>query len=355
MQENEVQWQDDLVVHYTSDTEPGSSGASVCNNNWQLVALHHASKPSNVPGFSVLNEGIKLSAIAADLERLRRPARRRRPPPGAPGALRGTDERLGFFGTLGPADGRPESGLEAVVNTFQGTEQDIDVGFWNVEWLTKHYETKAAAVADVIHEVNLDVWSLEESSPNAAERGRQGAEGHLRAGLRPRRRRARSAGRQAELHAPLEHRHGRRPARGRGASRSRPGCGPGARDFDDLGLGGFEAVHGKIFDRYPALFKVTTQAAAAGGAPFEFYLVPVHLKAMAEGSLRRQMASKILAEAVRKKIEDGAAADWVVGGDFNAELDTGDFAQPGRRRDGARQRRGRSRAGRSPTSRGRSR
>ena len=48
LQQNEVQWQDDVVVHYTSDTEPGSSGAAVCNNGWSLVALHHASKPSNV-------------------------------------------------------------------------------------------------------------------------------------------------------------------------------------------------------------------------------------------------------------------------------------------------------------------
>src|SRR5262249_17238766 len=33
----------------------------------------------------------------------------------------------------------------------------------------------------------------------------------------------------------------------------------------------------------------------------------------------------ILAEAIKKKIEDGAGADWLIGGDFNAELDTGDF------------------------------
>src|SRR5208337_2224243 len=170
VQQNEVQWQDDLVVHYTSDTEPGSSGASVCNNNWQLVALHHASKSSNVPDFSILNEGIKLSAIAADLERISHSSTSSASVASQLLQLfEGTDERLGFFGTLG----RPEaagSGLEAVVNSFQGTEKDIDVGFWNVEWLTKTYETKATAVVDVIHKMNLDVWSLEESSPKAAER-----------------------------------------------------------------------------------------------------------------------------------------------------------------------------------------
>src|SRR5262249_15088033 len=171
VQENEVQWQDDLVVHYTSDTEPGSSGASVCNNNWQLVALHHASKPSNVPNYPILNEGIKLSAIAADLERVSRSATTAATAAQEVLALfGGTDERLGFFGTLGrrPAAGA-EGGFEVVRNTFRGTDQDIDVGFWNVEWLTKHYDAKTPAVAKVMHALNLDVWNLEESSPNAAE------------------------------------------------------------------------------------------------------------------------------------------------------------------------------------------
>lgn len=57
LQENQLQWQDDLAVLDTSDTEPGSSGAAVCNNGWQLVALHHACKPAQVPGFAVLKRG----------------------------------------------------------------------------------------------------------------------------------------------------------------------------------------------------------------------------------------------------------------------------------------------------------
>jgi DNA/RNA endonuclease G (NUC1)/V8-like Glu-specific endopeptidase len=326
VQENEVQWQDDLVVHYTSDTEPGSSGASVCNNNWQLVALHHASKQSNVPNYSILNEGIKLSAIAADLERLARSGTAAAAAAGEVLALfGGTDERLGFFGTLGrrPPTG-PEGGFEVVRNTFQGTDQDIDVGFWNVEWLTKHYDVKTPVVAKVMHALNLDVWSLEESSPNAAaEVARELKEaygldfGHAAAEPES------ADGKQSctllwnketvdvvpeEWGEPIETwLQARSP------------------DFDDLGLGGFEAVHGKIFDRYPALFKVTAKQPTAGGT-FVFYLVPVHLKAMDEGSLRRKMASKILAAAIQKKIEGGAAADWVIGGDFNAALATEDFA-----------------------------
>lgn len=323
LQENEVQWQDDLVVQYTSDTEAGSSGAAVCNNNWQLVALHHASKASTVAGFQILNEGIKLSAIAADLERLARSG-------GASNTARnllmlfgGTDERLGFFGTLGRQPARAADGLEALVQTFQGTEQDIDVGFWNVEWLTKHYDTKTPAVAKVMHELNLDIWCLEESSPNAAAavtRELKETYGltfdHLAAEPES------ADGKQSctllwntETVTVAEEEWGE-PIETWLRTKS--------TDFDDLGLGGFEAVHGTIFDRYPALFRVTARSSPSS-SPFTFYVVPVHLKAMAEGSLRRKMASKILAAAVQKKIEEGASADWIIGGDFNAELATTDF------------------------------
>lgn len=320
LQENEVQWQDVTVVHYTSDTEPGSSGASVCNNNWQLMALHHASKPSTIPNYPVLNEGIKLSAVAADLERLGAG------PTGSATAREvlalfgGTDERLGFFGALGRRTAA--SGLEAVVDTYKGTERDIDVGFWNVEWLTSSYETKAAGVARVMREFNLDIWCLEESSPNAAavvvaELKNLGLNFNALA-AEP----LSEDGKQSctllwntETVACEEEKWGP-PIEEWFQSRS--------KDFADLDLG-FEAVHGKIFDRYPGLFKVTT-VKFVNGTPYQFYVVPVHLKAMSEGSLRRRMASKILAAAVRKKIAGGAAADWIIGGDFNAELATNDFA-----------------------------
>lgn len=324
IQENTVAWQDDLVVHYTSDTEPGSSGAAVCNNNWQLIALHHASRETPGPNPVVQNEGIKLSAIAADLERIVNTG-------GSAAAtarqllalFNGTDERLGFFGALGraPASG---VGLEAIVNTFAGTEQDLDVGFWNVEWLTRHYEQKAAAVAQVINALNLDVWALEESSEEAAKAV------------------------AAELQETFGHDYGVLAAEP-GVEGGKQSCTilwntatvdvvaedwgepietwlrTRSTDFDDLGLGGFEAVHGKIFDRYPALFKVTSKLPDALGRALDFYLVPLHFKAMSEGSMRRKMASKILAAAVEKKIEEGADADFIVGGDANAELGSGDF------------------------------
>jgi len=98
-----------------------------------------------------------------------------------------------------------------------------------------------------------------------------------------------------------------------------------SRAFDDADIPGPEAVHGRVFDRYPALFKVKSTRPALGGT-VEFYLVPLHLKAKGEGGLRRQMASQILAAAVKKKINGGASPDWVIGGDYNAALATDDFA-----------------------------
>lgn len=69
-------------IHYTTDTEPGSSGAPVLNDQWQVVAVHHKAVPD--PGQDLegrlergeepiwlANEGIRISAISSLLERKR--------------------------------------------------------------------------------------------------------------------------------------------------------------------------------------------------------------------------------------------------------------------------------------------
>ncbi|WP_103335878.1 DNA/RNA non-specific endonuclease [Amycolatopsis sp. CA-126428] len=52
-------------LHYETDTEPGSSGSPVFNDQWEIVALHHASVPATghaeYGGF--LNEGIRVSKL----------------------------------------------------------------------------------------------------------------------------------------------------------------------------------------------------------------------------------------------------------------------------------------------------
>jgi endonuclease G, mitochondrial len=58
------------VLHYLADTEPGSSGSPVFNNEWEAIALHHWGGPhletSGTDGRvlrSEVNEGIRVSAI----------------------------------------------------------------------------------------------------------------------------------------------------------------------------------------------------------------------------------------------------------------------------------------------------
>jgi len=59
------------LMHYRTPTDPGSSGSPVFNEDWQVMALHHAGT-SETPrlhgdGTYEANEGIVLSAIRRKL------------------------------------------------------------------------------------------------------------------------------------------------------------------------------------------------------------------------------------------------------------------------------------------------
>jgi len=84
-------------IHYETDTAPGSSGAAVFNDRWEIVALHHSGVPAKtadgrtmaVDGHPwrpemgedrikwVANEGVRISCIIKDLRaRITNPAQR---------------------------------------------------------------------------------------------------------------------------------------------------------------------------------------------------------------------------------------------------------------------------------------
>jgi endonuclease G, mitochondrial len=62
-------------VHYSTDTEPGSSGSPVFNDQWQVVALHHkaVADPGTDPDNPewLANEGVRISMIYSHLEQKR--------------------------------------------------------------------------------------------------------------------------------------------------------------------------------------------------------------------------------------------------------------------------------------------
>ncbi len=327
LQDNRVRKQDESLVHYTSDTEPGSSGSCVFNNLWTPVALHHASRPAPPDevqaGYQYLNEGIKFTAIATYLEQEAQKgqadstmARE------VLGAIVGSDAKLGFFGSLGRATPAPAADpLEAIVASYQGELQDIDVAFWNIEWFSRRPE-KLPDVAQVIKNMNLDIWAFEEASPAVTQalvdylRDKYNMDFGMGASDP-------NASDAVQSTTVIWNKNTVTGEAGQWPAEINKWFGVHSTQFDKLGL---EAVEGKIFPRQPGLFHFTA-VTPPGAAPFDFYLVPLHLKAMDEGSKRRRMAAAILGAAVQEMITKyNNDADWVLGGDFNAQLASQDFA-----------------------------
>lgn len=325
------------AIVYAADTKVGSSGAPVFCPRGQLIALHHAwqsvravkAKYPKLTGqmtdgsrTNVVNEGIKLSAIALDLE-----ARAYGGGDDSDAAqtvlsvFSGSDTATGLFGGLGRGSSESsENAYERVVDVYRGTGEDLDIGAWNIEWLANRWQQpeKLRRVATVITDLNLDIWALTEVSPNAVKALVKTLKTEFKQEY---------AYALSEPDAP----DGRqttaviwRPKIVHGVEEKWP---PEIEHLirsnsrDDLNI---EAVHGKIFNRYPALFHFTR---ATNGDAFDFYLVPLHLKAKEEGSLRRKLASKVLAYAVNRMIRHhNADKDWILLGDFNAPLASNDFA-----------------------------
>lgn len=65
LRENKVNSIFDNFIHYLTDTEPGSSGSPVFNDQWIVVALHHSGVPNpDKKGDWIANEGVRISSIA---------------------------------------------------------------------------------------------------------------------------------------------------------------------------------------------------------------------------------------------------------------------------------------------------
>ncbi|MCV9963376.1 trypsin-like peptidase domain-containing protein [Pararhizobium sp. BT-229] len=324
LDDTEILHIDSKIIHYASDTEGGSSGSCVFDKRGRLIAVHHASVEKTATlqdgtTTDVVNEGIKIAAIAMDLENM--------VDQGGELAsqaemilknVKGSDTISGFFGARGRQPDAAQLGVEAVVDAYRGNDQDIDIGFWNIEWLANRWDdrSKLEGAARVIADLNMDAWGLVEVSPS----GVKALVDEIR----------QSFGDQydyllSEPNSPDSKQSTammwRRTLIEGEAIAWPPEIEALLRMRSDDPAVGAEAVHGKIFDRYPAatLFRTVEKT-----TPYSFIVVPLHLKAMDEGSLRRRLASRILARGVAALIEE-YKVDVILGGDVNAPLASGDF------------------------------
>lgn len=69
--DNEIEYVDDKLLQYLTDTLPGSSGSPIFDDAWRLIGIHHSGGwiPEQSSGSTHFrNEGIRMSAIVAALK-----------------------------------------------------------------------------------------------------------------------------------------------------------------------------------------------------------------------------------------------------------------------------------------------
>ncbi|QND34679.1 trypsin-like peptidase domain-containing protein (plasmid) [Sinorhizobium meliloti] len=173
-----------LNILYAADTDFGSSGACVLNRNGRLVALHHARQTGEAlkahypevaqqladgRPVSVGNEGIKISAIALDLEsRMRRGEKDAESAAEILEQIEGSDTLTGVFGALGRRSTSRED-ADRVREIYRSSEQDIDIGFWSLHWLIggSGVPVKVEDAVTAMADLNQDLWCLTDVSPVA--------------------------------------------------------------------------------------------------------------------------------------------------------------------------------------------
>ena len=154
----------DKVVRYRADTEGGSSGSPVFNEDWQLVALHHAGWFEGRSDRAI-NEGISIPAIIRYLQGLSRGGER--------AGERGIESILETVGDSSPFLGffDHRSSREVSVDSFSGSSDYADIGFWNIEHFNDRInDRRVATIADVVSRLSLDAFGLTEVERGALNR-----------------------------------------------------------------------------------------------------------------------------------------------------------------------------------------
>ncbi|RMH18219.1 MAG: hypothetical protein D6696_13565 [Acidobacteria bacterium] len=299
LHDNRVERVLDRVLRYRTDTEPGSSGSPVFDNDWQLVALHHAGELQD--GGKALNEGIRISAIVAHLRRTLRESGRRETLREVLEAIDDTSPFLGFFDDAGLGEA-----LEVEVPDFSGSPDFADVGVWNIEHFNDAVtEQRIEDVAEVVARLSMDVLGLVEVQKGAMDR--------LVASL---------ASRGQTMGYELLDVGGRQDLavlydRDTSTVTLRPDLAERHRERLEA-----RTESGRTAFPRPPLF-AECRVADGNEADVRFLMLVVHLKAFgdAQSRARRRLAARLLAEIVDdlRRSED---LPVILGGDFNERLTT---------------------------------
>lgn len=313
-----------LNILYAADTDFGSSGACVLNRNGRLVALHHARQSgealkalypevaqqlSDGRPVSVGNEGVKISAIAIDLEsRVRRGEKDAESAAEILEQIEGSDTLTGIFGGLGR---RSKSGRDAdrVREIYRGSAQDIDIGFWNLHWLLgkSGVPLKVEDAVTAMADLNQDIWCLTDVSPAAVAEIVKGLSERFGESFEAQFSEPDAQLRQlatAVIWRPLT------------VSCVKAEWPSAISDAWSRVVPGLESS-GPVFQTPPGLFRV----GPPNGANALVNVVLINLQAIRSDEMRRRLASKLLVRAIDLVIaERDDGGDWIVGGDFEPPL-----------------------------------
>lgn len=314
-------------ILYAADTDYGSSGACVFNRNGRLVALHHAFQSgealkqqypdvaqqlSDGRPVTVGNEGIKIAAIALDLEaRMRGGGADAESAAEILGQIQGSDTLTGIFGGIGRRSAaRPHA--ERVREIYLGSDQDIDIGFWNLHWLPAGGEVgRTEDAVTAMADLNQDLWCITDVPPAAVAELVRGLGDRFGEVFETRFSEPDAESRQFATAVIW------RPEMVSCVSVDWPAAVAGAWTRVVPGLEG----SGQVFSAPPGLFRIGPPGSAGGLVN----LVPISLRTIRADELRRRLASKLLVRGIDLAIAAaGDVGDWLVGGDYEPPLAHGD-------------------------------
>lgn len=191
---------------------------------------------------------------------------------------------------------------------YLGSDQDIDIGFWNLHWLTGSGEVgRTEDAVTAMANLNQDLWCLTDVPPAAVA--------ELVRGLGER------FGKVFETSFSEPDAESRQLAtaviwRPEMVSCVRADWPPAVAGAWTRVIPGLEG-RGQVFSAPPGLFRVGPR----GGVGGLVNVVPISLRAIRADELHRRLASKLLVRGIDLVIGTaGETGDWVIGGDYEPPL-----------------------------------